>query len=187
MNASSVLAVPYATLFNAKIIVSLSNKPYLAVDQHFFQFCMRSIIEKIKVDEAWYLNRYPDVADASASNEDNALSAAEHYVKHGYFENRLPYEIKVEETWYLEQYPDVSAAVDRGEFASAQAHFEEIGYAEGRFAYPNFSLLTIPIAVENEKTGGQKANGAMLYREDVSEGINLEPSVDKGESASTTI
>jgi hypothetical protein len=188
MKTLSVIAVPYATLMNAKIIVTSIKKPYLAVDQHFLQFCMRSFIEKIRVDEVWYLTNYPDVADGG---EGNAFGAAEHYIKHGYFENRLPYEIKVHEKWYLAQYPDVSAAVSKGEYASAQAHFETIGYAEGRFPYPNFSLLTIPIAVDpvdTEDPKDRKTNGAARREPDSPDSNDITPpSEGQTASGSTTI
>jgi len=164
MTAPSLLAVPYATLINAKIVVSSIKKPYLAVDEHFFRFCMRSIIDKIKIDEKWYLSRYPDVAEAMG--EEGPLSAAEHFIKHGYYENRMPYEIIVEEAWYLDQYPDVLIAVRNGDFASAQAHFEGVGYAEGRFPYPNFSLLTAATASETAATDYRKFYGLPSHEQD---------------------
>lgn len=128
----------FATLRNAKIILRSSKSEYFAVEPHFFQNCMRSLLQQIPVDDAWYLTRYPDVAEAI---KDQLVSgAADHYVRHGYFENRLPFRIKVNERWYLEQYPDVRDAIAKGHYKAAQDHFEDVGYAEGRLPYANFIL-----------------------------------------------
>src|ERR1700691_5088548 len=40
--------------------------------------------------------------------------------------------VTVDETWYLTRYPDVAEAVRTGSRKSAQAHFVEDGYFEGR-------------------------------------------------------
>lgn len=135
---SKLVAVPYISLFNAKIITSASGEDHLLVDRHFFQFCIRSIVSKIQVDEEWYLQRYPDILDAIENGR--IASARMHYERHGYFENRMPYPIKVDAVWYLEQYSDVAEGIERGEFSSAQAHFDDVGFAEGRFPFPRFTL-----------------------------------------------
>ena len=46
----------------------------------------------------------------------------------------------MDEGWYVAQYSDVQAAVAKRVFGSAQEHFEETGYREGRHPYPGFSL-----------------------------------------------
>ena len=136
----SIVTVPYASLLNAKIVEQFDDD-YLAIDKHFFRFCMQSIIENINVDEKWYLNKYPDVL--LAIEEGTIPSASMHYTRHGYFENRLPYLIEVDSPWYLEQYPDVRRAIERGEIPSAQSHFETVGFAEGRLPYTNFTLKMV--------------------------------------------
>jgi len=137
----TVVTVPYASLLNAKIIEPTTNGS-LIIDRHFFIFCMQPILAKIKVDDEWYLTRYPDVRLAI----DNHVvpNVAAHYTRHGYFENRMPYRIAVDPEWYLQQYPDVGLAIEREEFSSAQEHFEIVGFAEGRFPYPHFTLATEP-------------------------------------------
>jgi hypothetical protein len=45
----------------------------------------------IKVDEAWYLTRYPDVADGIRKGL--LTSAQEHFNMDGYMEGRLPFEM----------------------------------------------------------------------------------------------
>ena len=137
----TVVTVPYASLLNAKIIEETNDGPLL-IDRHFLIFCMQPILAKIKVDDNWYLERYPDVQLAIDTNV--VPSAAAHYTRHGYFENRMPYRIEVDREWYLRQYPDVGLAIEREEFSSAQEHFEIVGFAEGRFPHANFSLATVP-------------------------------------------
>jgi hypothetical protein len=44
---------------------------------------------------------------------------------------RIPFD----EKWYLETYPDIAAAVESGEIPSAERHFRDIGYFEGRLPH----------------------------------------------------
>lgn len=68
------------------------------------------------------------------------MDARTHYLKFGYFENRMPYEIKIHEDWYRANYKDVEQAVAEKKFPSAQDHFDRIGYLEGRLPFAGFSL-----------------------------------------------
>jgi hypothetical protein len=43
---------------------------------------------------------------------------------------------EVDEQWYLQQYDDVRGATETGEIISAQKHFVEDGYFEGRLPFP---------------------------------------------------
>ena len=43
--------------------------------------------------------------------------------------------IEVDDAWYTRAYPDVALAIARGEYGSAQEHFAEHGYFEGRQPY----------------------------------------------------
>ncbi len=95
---------------------------------------VKMLVRAVKVDDAWYLNRYPDVADGIAKGI--VTSAADHFVQDGYFEGRLPFEVAVDESWYLRRYPDVAEGVERGDFTSGQHHFDELGYMEGRDPFP---------------------------------------------------
>ncbi len=52
----------------------------------------------------------------------------------------MPYYISVDPQWYIEQYPDVREAIQNNVFPSAQAHFELIGFREGRHPFPSFAL-----------------------------------------------
>ena len=42
----------------------------------------------------------------------------------------------VDEEWYLSENPAVADAISEGRMQSAQQHFEQHGYREGRLPYP---------------------------------------------------
>jgi len=129
----------YATLINRKLVVPSSRKPFVAVDEHFLAELLMPRLEKVQVDEQWYLETYPDVLDAIQRGV--VPGAKAHYCQYGYFENRMPHRILVDEPWYLSEYPDVrDGVVDAKDFASGQEHFERLGYREGRFPYRGFEL-----------------------------------------------
>ena len=133
------MGVPtFATLVNDKVIAPQGDSGQYIVDRHFLQDCMVGLIEKVKVDEDWYLSAYPDVGKALADGV--VPDCKTHFVRFGYFEHRMPYRIVVDEPWYLKVYPDIQRAVDRKGFRSGQDHFDQFGYREGRLPYANFSL-----------------------------------------------
>ena len=99
-----------------------------------FLVMIRALLQGIQVNEAWYLERYPDVAEGIKAG--TVVSAKEHFLNDGYFEGRIPFPIAVDEAWYLEQNPGVADYIARGEIASAQQHFDEHGYMEGRRPFP---------------------------------------------------
>jgi len=98
-----------------------------------FLSATQASLAALKVDEAWYLQRYDDVAKAVV--DDPTRSARQHFLHSGYFEGRLPFPMIVDERWYLTNYPDVAENVRRGNVASAQEHFEANGYREGRLPF----------------------------------------------------
>ncbi len=131
---------PYASILNRKLVVPSTRAAYFAVDEHFLVELMMPRVEKIRVDEKWYLAVHPDVG---AAIESGAVAGAKaHYCRYGYYEHRMPYPVKVDENWYINEYPDVRAAVAAKSFQSGQEHFEMLGYREGRFPYPEFRLDT---------------------------------------------
>jgi hypothetical protein len=95
-----------------------------------FLSVVRRLLAVAAVDEAWYCATYPDVAQAIADGVHK--SAKEHFVSHGYFEGRFPYDMAVDEAWYLRTYPDVAEGIKRGDHLSAAEHFKTNGYLEGR-------------------------------------------------------
>ena len=94
---------------------------------------LRSIIINMDIDEAWYLRRYPDVAEAVRAG--TFKSAKEHFVNNGYFEGRQPFPMTVDEEWYIAENPAVAEAIREGQMQSAQQHFDQHGYREGRLPY----------------------------------------------------
>ena len=131
-------AETYATLLNLRLVVHSSKSNYVAVDRNFWTHSFGSQIDGIEIDEAWYRERYDDVA--SAIKNGTVLDARQHFRESGYFEHRMPFAIGVNETWYLQQYADVGDAIAKAVYASAQEHFEQVGYREGRLPFPGFSL-----------------------------------------------
>jgi hypothetical protein len=98
------------------------------------QQIIRMLLSAVQVDEAFYLERNPDVADGVRLG--TIRSAQEHFVDHGYFEGRQPYRILVDEAWYLENHSDIGETVRKGEYTSGQEHFDGPGYPEGRAPFP---------------------------------------------------
>ncbi len=115
-----------------------SRTQYVAVDKdHLIDF-MKPTLSQIQVDESWYVQAYPDVADAIQKGI--VADARDHYVSYGYYEHRMPYEITVDENWYLTQYPDVREAVTNGIIATARDHFYAAGFKEGRLPQAGFTF-----------------------------------------------
>jgi len=90
------------------------------------------LLRAVEVDENWYLETYPDVAEAVKTGV--VPNARLHFIENGYFEGRLPFPLEVDESWYSKTYPDIGVAIEQGEIESAAAHFREFGYLEGRFS-----------------------------------------------------
>jgi GT2 family glycosyltransferase len=88
------------------------------------------IIQSQLFDEAWYLQKYRDVADAR-------LDPVTHYIEFGAGEGRNPNPL-FDSAWYLSYYPDVAAAG-----ANPLVHYVEYGsrVQEGRDPHPAFSTL----------------------------------------------
>lgn len=130
----------FSTLLNNKIFIPSPLKTHYTVEKYFLADSLKGYISEIYVDEEWYLARYPDVAAAVA--KDKTLGARGHYIKYGYFENRMPYEIKIDDAWYRANYTDVEQAIVEKRYPSAQDHFDRVGYLEGRLPYAGFELRT---------------------------------------------
>jgi hypothetical protein len=136
----------YAALINRKILLPSQKVNYIGVEMHFLAQALKKEVEKIYVDENWYLDKYLDIGAAVKAGK--VKSACEHYQLFGFYEHRMPYEILVDEAWYLEQYVDIKRAVDAQTYSSGQHHFEELGYKEGRIPFAHFSLK-----LQSEKNG----------------------------------
>jgi hypothetical protein len=135
---STVQMPSFGALIVNKVVVPSANSTYLAVDQHLFYQLAMAAISAIEFDEAWYLSTYTDIRDAIAAGV--VSSAQHHYIRHGYYEHRLPRKVVVDEAWYLDVHKDVQEALTRRHYSSGQEHFQLSGYREGRLPYPGFVL-----------------------------------------------
>jgi len=106
---------------------------------------LQALLIRVHVDENWYLATYPDVAGAVKRGD--MKSGRDHFIRSGYFENRLPAPIRVDERWYLDEYPDVAGAIKSGAFRNGQQHFERNGFKEGRLPVAGWSLLNQPTSI----------------------------------------
>ena len=121
---------PFETIKGMLNLTTQRGKTRVDMTYEDTQKMIRVRLDAIEVDEAFYLERNPDVAEGVQKGE--IRSAREHFVDHGYFEGRAPYRIAVDEAWYLATNADVAEQVRLGTFASGQAHFDAAGYQEGR-------------------------------------------------------
>ena len=86
-------------------------------------------------DEAYYLEQYPDVAEAVAAG---ALeSGLEHFQKFGSKEVRNPNAF-FDTQFYLESNLDILTAFENGVITSPFEHYQSFGGAEGRKPSSNF-------------------------------------------------
>ena len=111
----------------------------VSVRTELFRDLLRFALAPGRLDENYYLNAYPDVADAMTRGL--FVDARHHYVEFGYFEDRLPFWIEVDETFYLRMYPDIEATVSAGTIPSPQVRSERYGFREGRTPREGWSLL----------------------------------------------
>jgi hypothetical protein len=124
-----------------RFMESIGNGPAGTVAMDMLRMYMRAALAEGGVDEAWYLQKYPDVAAAISRGE--CPSAHEHFCAHGYFEDRRPRIFVVDEAWYAQQYRDVYADVRRGVVRSATEHYNNTGWSEGRApTEPDLPLVT---------------------------------------------
>ena len=121
--------VPFSALKSS--IKLLSMKGQLKVDMNYDEFLdlVKKFLQAVPIDEDWYRTTYPDVAEAIKAGA--YRSARQHFVDHGYFEGRRPFDLELDEAFYMKQYPDIAQAVSSGDLDSARDHFVRIGYDEG--------------------------------------------------------
>jgi len=124
---------PFEVLKGMINLTTARGKTRVDMTYEDLQKMVRSLLSVIEVDEAFYLERNPDVADGVRKGD--IRSAQEHFIDHGYFEGRQPYRILVDEKFYLETHPDVAETLRYGEYATGQDHFDGPGYPEGRVPY----------------------------------------------------
>ena len=124
---------PFDVVKASLAIESVNGELRVSGSYEEFVDMVRRMIVGIEVDEKWYLERYPDIAEAI--EQGIVPSAQAHFVNDGYFEGRQPFPINVNERWYLTQNTGVADYVRQGKLESGQQHFDENGYKEGRLPF----------------------------------------------------
>lgn len=125
---------PFESLRESLRMTVIRGKPTPNMSYDDIKRMISRLLMMVDVDEEWYLQRNPDIAEAV--REGRTRSGREHFVNNGYFEGRQPFPIPVDEDWYLAQNPAVAEAIREGLMQSAQQHFELHGYREGRLPFP---------------------------------------------------
>jgi hypothetical protein len=130
----------FSTIRNENGVVWPFQPGTISIDAGLFGDLLRIALDRVEIDERYYLRSYPDVGEAL----ENGLfsSAQHHYTEFGYFEGRLPFRIEVDEEFYFRANPDIRESVRGGLIPSAQVHFERFGYKEGRLPRDGWTLPT---------------------------------------------
>jgi hypothetical protein len=114
----------------------LNSKSKIAIDAKLLKALLKTIVECTEFSEEFYLETYPDIAEAYAAGQIPDLRR--HYIEFGFFEGRIGAPPPVDEAWYTSQYKDVGQALMTGELGSGAEHYLQSGSAEGRV--PNAQL-----------------------------------------------
>jgi hypothetical protein len=124
---------PFELIRRSIEISTVRGELRVNVSYEDFVRILKTLIQGIEVDEAWYARTYEDIGGAIRNG--TVRSARQHFLADGYFEGRLPFPITVDEEWYLAMNPDVAESIRAGGVESAQAHFDKDGYREGRLPF----------------------------------------------------
>ncbi|MBF60030.1 MAG: hypothetical protein CME80_20320 [Halomonas sp.] len=123
-------------------------------------------------DEAFYVSRYTDVAEAITQGV--FANARAHFQQYGRSEGRQAGSegngrdnLVFDEAFYLSQHMDVAAAVNQGGFASGYAHYVQYGEREGRdpnvlFDEAGYRAANVDVASAIQQ--GNFASGYEHYR-----------------------
>ncbi len=119
--------------------VSKNGNSEIIVSEKTFREILNSALRSVEFDEAWYLEKNPDVKEAISKG--SVKSGFDHFVHNGYFEGRLPRKVEFDESFYLKEYPDIASAVADKSIPSAEEHFFYVGRLEGRLPSSGFSIF----------------------------------------------
>ena len=122
---------PYAVL---KTVIALTKQDdgqdRVEMPLEAFGKIFELALRQIGFDEAGYLAKNPDVADAFGKGE--IKSPVGHFARNGYFENRPTTPPALDAAWYLKEYPDVGRSIAQRKIRSAVDHWVQNGFSEGR-------------------------------------------------------
>ena len=102
----------------------------IAVTRRFLRALIGELACRMRVDENWYAETYPDVEGARLAGDIRSLR--EHFAKSGYFEGRLPAALAFDPQWYRRHYSDIADAFPSADPDAMRDHFLTAGYFEGR-------------------------------------------------------
>ena len=108
----------------------LSSKSKIAIDARLLRLMLQTIAAKLAFSEEFYMEQYPDLAEAYAAGKIPNLH--QHFLDSGYLEGRIGSPPDVDEAYYLANYKDVGKAVASGDVANGAEHYMRAGAAEGR-------------------------------------------------------
>jgi len=117
----------------------LNSKSKIAIDAKLLKSLIQAIVASGPFNEDFYLETYPDLAEAFAAGQISDLRR--HYIDLGFFEGRIGAPPPVDEAYYTSLYQDVGAAVQRGDVTSGTEHYLRSGAAEGRV--PNAQMKSV--------------------------------------------
>ncbi len=138
----SIDYVPHVDLLLQALRINrerLNSKSKIAIDAKLLRTLLQTMVSSLEFSEEFYLETYPDIAEAYASGQIPDLRR--HYIDLGFFEGRLGFPPAVDEEYYTNVYKDVGAAVQRGDITSATEHYLRSGASEGRV--PNAQLKPV--------------------------------------------
>lgn len=118
-----------------------ADAPFATVSRAVLLTLLRPFLAQVRFDLDYYRRANPDLAEAEARGELRDLH--EHYLEFGYFENRLPCEVEVDGAFYAKEYADVAAGILARSVPSAQWHFDNFGFKEGRLPRRGWSFAAL--------------------------------------------
>ena len=139
---ASLQYVPHVDLFLHALRINrerLHSKSKVAIDAKLLKALLKTIVQCAPFSEEYYLETYPDIAEAYAAGQISDLRR--HFVEFGYFEGRVGAAPPVDEAYYTSLYKDVGQAMLSGDIKSGAEHYQGPGCAEGRV--PNAQLKPV--------------------------------------------
>jgi hypothetical protein len=100
------------------------------VSRSFLRALIGELAGRMRFDQEWYAEKYPDVEGARLAGDVQSLYA--HFRAAGYFEGRLPAELPFDPQWYRTQYRDIAETFLPSDAEGMRTHFLTSGYFEGR-------------------------------------------------------
>jgi hypothetical protein len=109
---------------------NLTGSGTVAVTRKFLRELISELARRMRMDENWYAETYPDVEGARLAGDVESLR--EHFAKSGYIEGRLPAALPFDPQWYRRHYRDIADAFPSADPDAMREHFLASGYFEGR-------------------------------------------------------